>query len=205
MARNECITSVRWGGAPGRGLRRRTPSADASFPSDCGYPSIHGQAADGSLLELNATASLGSDGSSIVLTATHAPRGFVPLATSSGRASWPMPRFYSIAGGLPVLPWHAALNATDPYTPPGGWVPTDAVAVKLVGRGRSCAWVSEDHGSPALAAHCQAAVARSLCNKAASATRGGGGRPAPPPWQAACTAFPKLPCPSEAFGKGLPC
>lgn len=242
IPRNECVTSIRWGSAAaaasaGSGLRARKVAATAafetSFVSDCGYSSIDGHGEGGEPISLNATADVGTDGSSIVLSAV-APAGFVPLATSMGRASWPMPRFYSVAGALPVLPWYAALNTTDPYTPPRGWAATEGVAVKVVGRGRSCAWVSDDHELPALAEFCRERTARSFCavlkpsvpkqgvvasahhGSAADNTGGAGAAHSPlvsphvrplaqPPWQAVCKAFPSLGCPSEAYGRGLPC
>ena len=48
------------------------------------------------LLSLNASAVIGSDGASIVLTNTDpAPAGFVAAATSYGRASWPRTVFFA--------------------------------------------------------------------------------------------------------------
>ena len=66
---------------------------------------------------LNATASIGIDGSSIVLRAQNVPTDFKVLATSLGRGDWPMTRFFSEAG-LPVLPWFANLSTLDPWTRP---------------------------------------------------------------------------------------
>lgn len=103
VPRNECITA---------GFAN-------TFPQDCGYPQIYGANASSML---NATATIGSDGSSIILTAP-APAGFKPVATSYGRASWPRTVFY--VGDLPVIPWYSDMTATDPWTPPkagGGWV-----------------------------------------------------------------------------------
>ena len=80
---------------------------------NCGYPAIYGQ--NGSVL--NATASIGIDGSSIVLSAQNVPTDFKVLATSLGRGDWPMTRFFSEAG-LPVLPWFANLSTLDPWTRP---------------------------------------------------------------------------------------
>ena len=80
VPRNQCITAG---------------FAD-TFPQDCGYPQIYGANASS---VLNATATIGSDGSSLVLTAS-APAGFQAVATSYGRASWPRTVFY--AGDLPV-------------------------------------------------------------------------------------------------------
>ena len=90
---------------------------------DCGHPQIIGANA---WSMLNATATIGSDGSSIVLTAT-APAGFQPVATSYGRASWPRTVFY--AGDLPVIPWYSDMAATNTWTPPksGGWVADEEV------------------------------------------------------------------------------
>lgn len=109
VPRNECITA----------------GVANTFPQDCGYPQIYGANASSML---NATAAIGSDGSSIVLTAT-APAGFAPVATSYGRASWPRTVFY--AGDLPVIPWYSSMSATNTWTPPkgalGGWVADEDV------------------------------------------------------------------------------
>jgi hypothetical protein len=110
LPRNKCVTSV---ANFAHGLK--------TFPEFCGYPQIYGTAANGSAITLNATATIGSDGSSIVLSAT-APSGGAGVlkvtGTSYGRATWPMTVFFS-KGGLPVIPWYAGLDATDPWTSPG--------------------------------------------------------------------------------------
>lgn len=116
----------------------------AALPCDCGWPTIYGTGAAG-VSHLNASASIGDDGASIVLEAT-APTGFVPTATSctapaispamcrrdepctdaappgglaDGRASWPMTTFFAAtAGANPVIPWFSNFTTVDPYTPP---------------------------------------------------------------------------------------
>ena len=106
VPRNKCITA----GFPN------------TFPQDCGYPQIYGANASSIL---NATAVIGSDGSSIVLAAT-APAGFQPVATSYGRASWPRTVFY--AGNLPVIPWYSDMATTNPWSPPkSGWAIDEAL------------------------------------------------------------------------------
>jgi hypothetical protein len=97
-----------------------------TFPQDCGYPGILGKFANGTAIELNATATIGTDGSSIVLTAT-SPTGFTPFASSYGRASWARTVFFSKEGGLPVIPWFANFSVTNPWTPPPGEVRADQV------------------------------------------------------------------------------
>ena len=52
----------------------------------------------GARLSLNATASIGPGGSSLVLEAAGAPAGFAPYASSYGRGSWPLTTFFSAAG-----------------------------------------------------------------------------------------------------------
>lgn len=103
LPRNICVTWGPYGHGGG------------SKPEYCGYPMIYGT--DGNTL--NATARIGSDGTSIVLQAA-APPGFKVAATSYGRAQWPMTVFFAEGSeGLPVIPWYAAVDATNPYTPPG--------------------------------------------------------------------------------------
>ena len=53
---------------------------------------------------LNASATIGADGSSLVFKAT-APTGFTPLETSYGRASWPMTVFFSSEVCARVRAW----------------------------------------------------------------------------------------------------
>jgi hypothetical protein len=108
-----------------------------AFPQDCGYPAIGGLDGAGGWVWLNATAAIGTDASSIVLTAElpsaqptlssaaasvrpEAPFTpvFTPLATSYGRASWPMSLFFTENDGLPVLPWYANLSTMTPWDPP---------------------------------------------------------------------------------------
>jgi hypothetical protein len=97
------------------------------FPEFCGYPTIFGIAANGTTLSLNASATIGSDGSSIVISATMPPGDFNVTGTSYGRATWPLTVFFSKAG-LPVVPWFASLSATDPWTSPGWYGPENQVA-----------------------------------------------------------------------------
>jgi len=115
VPRNECIT-----------YRCPTPSTKpcSFFPQDCGYPAIIGTSGPASkpvVLSLNASAVIGSDGSSIVLTNTDpAPAGFKATSTSYGRASWPRTVFFAKAGAnLPVIPWYANFTTTSAWTPPG--------------------------------------------------------------------------------------
>ena len=104
VPRNRCITDN-----SGFGL---------TFPQDCGYPSIEGVFANGTAASLNATATVGADKSSLVLTA-RAPSGFKATATSYGRASWPTTVFYDERGDkLPVIPWFSNFSCTDPSAPP---------------------------------------------------------------------------------------
>ena len=64
-----------------------TATGVASFyPQDCGYPAILGKDANGTAATLNATATIGSDGTSVVLNAV-APAGFVPSASSCESAT----------------------------------------------------------------------------------------------------------------------
>jgi hypothetical protein len=117
LPRNKCVTSVAEGF--GHGMK--------VFPEFCGYPTIFGIAANGTTLSLNASATIGSDGSSIVISATMPPGDFNVTGTSYGRATWPLTVFFSKAG-LPVVPWFASLSATDPWTSPGWYGPENQVA-----------------------------------------------------------------------------
>ena len=101
----------------------------STFPQDCGYPTILGKHANGTDGALNASAAIGADGSSVLLTAA-APDGFTPTATAYGRASWPRTVFFS-KEGLPLLPWFSAMNETDPSKPPSLW----AAAAPAAGAG----------------------------------------------------------------------
>lgn len=69
-------------------------------------------------VSLNSTASIGPDGSSILLRAKvpNNGTGFTVVGSSYGRATWPMTLFF--AHGLPVIPWYASIEAKDPWTPP---------------------------------------------------------------------------------------
>lgn len=87
------------------------------LPCDCGYPYIYGKFANGSATFLNATVTIGTDGTSVELVAT-APNGFHPTASSYGRASWPMTVLFAEEGGNPVIPWYANFSTTNPWEPP---------------------------------------------------------------------------------------
>ena len=118
--RNKCVTD---------GIR-------STYPQDCGYPLIIGDnvTVNGTTpnVELNATATIGADGSSIVMTAT-APKGFVPKASSYGRASWPMTIFFAKNGdNLPVIPWFNNFTSTKPWEPPLELLPPDLAEPLLV-------------------------------------------------------------------------
>jgi hypothetical protein len=147
---------------------RARPGFGQASAVDCGWPEIIGRTQStypgvSRWLTLRANASIGADGSSIVLRVAHAPRGFVPEATAYGRASWPMARFYSIAGALPVVPWYANLSTSNAYTPPA-WTRSDALEERLAGGLRICGWVTSDFVSPVVAASCAEATRRA-CNK----------------------------------------
>jgi len=101
VPRNKCVTIL---GYP-------------RLPCDCGYPYIYGAFDNGTALFLNATATIGADGSSVVLTAA-APEGFKPTASSYGRASWPMTIFFAEDGGNPLIPWYNNFSSTNPWEPP---------------------------------------------------------------------------------------
>eukprot|EP00908_Phaeocystis_cordata_P008726 Transcript_19422.p1 GENE.Transcript_19422~~Transcript_19422.p1 ORF type:complete len:329 (-),score=91.77 Transcript_19422:118-1104(-) len=107
-------------GKPGSVPRNQcvTAGVAATFPQDCGYPAILGLLANGSKASLNATATIGADGASLVLEAAVPSGGFTATATSYGRASWPRTIFFSKVGGLPVIPWYANFSVTNPWSPP---------------------------------------------------------------------------------------
>ena len=101
LPRNLCVTAGPYthGGGP--------------FPEYCGYPHIH--CSDGSVL--NASATIGEDRSSIVLSAQSI--NCTAVATSYGRADWPMTVFFTEGEkGLPVIPWYAAIGVNNSWTPP---------------------------------------------------------------------------------------
>lgn len=104
-----------------------------TFPEFCGYPMIYGTAANGTTLSLNASATIGSDGSSIVLSVVAPSGGLNVTGTSYGRATWPMTVFFSEAG-LPVIPWFASLSTTDPWTSPG-WIGPEQQAQRQLWEG----------------------------------------------------------------------
>ena len=113
VKRNECVTAQ--------------PALGRAFAEDCGYPAILGvNATTGAALSLNATATIGADGSSIVLSAT-APPDFTPTSSSYGRASWPRVVFF--ADELPVIPWYANFSTTNPWTPPT-WLADETARVQ---------------------------------------------------------------------------
>ena len=169
---NKCVDSVSHGAGFG-----------PAFPEDCGYPMIIGRTADGSSATLNASAAVGgSDASSVILTARGVPSGFSLEATSYGRASWPMPLFFSRAGGLPLVPWHANLSTANAHTPPpSSWHQHGAreLEVRMAARLRICWWVTADWHSRAVATACAAAMARE-CTR--SSTRRDSGRTALGAW-----------------------
>jgi len=105
IARNECVTAYNWGG------RNKT------FPEYCGYPMIICMDSSQRILTLNATTTLGPDGSSILLTVTvpNNGSGVTVLGSSYGRAAWPMTVFF--AHGLLVIPWYSSITAKNPWTP----------------------------------------------------------------------------------------
>ena len=103
VPRNKCVTAA----------------INGTSPQDCGYPAIMGVTSKGVVMSLNATAKIGKDRSSIVLTATAPPgSGFQPQASSYGRGSWPMTLFFAKDTKLPVIPWYANFTVNDPYSPP---------------------------------------------------------------------------------------
>eukprot|EP00967_Tisochrysis_lutea_P098568 scaffold145650_cov36-Tisochrysis_lutea.AAC.3 len=59
-------------------------------------------------------------------------KGFIPIATSYGRASWPMTTFFSADGRLPVLPWLANITTSTPWVPPEAF-PVDDINGQLDG------------------------------------------------------------------------
>lgn len=71
---------------------------------------------NGSELVFNATATLTSDGRALEITA-RIPPALQIVASSYGRASWPMTLFFSKAG-VPLLPWYATVNETLPWVLP---------------------------------------------------------------------------------------
>ena len=66
---------------------------------------------------MNATAAIGKDGTSVELSAA-APEGFQPVASSYGRASWPMTLFFAEVGGNPLIPWYSNFTNVHPWAPP---------------------------------------------------------------------------------------
>jgi len=105
VPRNECVTIL---GYP-------------RMPCDCGYPYIYGTITTNVVTSvfLNATASVGADGESIVLTAAVPGVGtFEATASSYGRASWPMALFFAKEGGNPVIPWYSNFSNIHPWQPP---------------------------------------------------------------------------------------
>lgn len=97
-----------------------------TYPQDCGYPLILGTAGNATVIELTAVATIGADASSIVLTVSNTPANFKPIASSYGRASWPMTIFFSKEGDkLPVIPWFSNFTSTSPWEPPHGLLAAD--------------------------------------------------------------------------------
>ena len=123
-------------GQPGSVPRNRCVTAGYAdaFPQDCGYPAVLAvdtQAANASV-SLNASITIGEDGSSLVLRTT-LTYGLVPVASSMGRASWPLTTFFSEAG-LPVIPWFANFTTVDPATPPSRFADDETVAAQIGAR-----------------------------------------------------------------------
>ena len=79
---------------------------------------VAGSGGDGDDVEVvfNATARLVRGGRAIEISAP-VPPGLDVVASSYGRASWPMTTFFS-EFGVPVLPWYAAINETLPWVLP---------------------------------------------------------------------------------------
>ena len=97
-------------------------------PQDCGWPRLYAKnATSGAESVLNATARLVDGGRALELSAA-LPHGLEVVATSYGRASWPMTVFFS-EGGVPVLPWYATLDQTLPWVLPAS-VADDAVGAE---------------------------------------------------------------------------
>jgi len=106
-------------GQPGSVARNACPVAimpPFHNPEDCGWPRLYALAANGSTVVFNASATLVDGGTAVRLEANVPPTLRV-VASSYGRASWPMTLFFSSAG-VPVLPWYATLNETRPWVLP---------------------------------------------------------------------------------------
>lgn len=88
------------------------------LPCDCGYPYIYGKFPNGTSIFLNATASVGADGESVVLMAVAPDGTFEATASSYGRASWPLTLFFAEEGGNPVIPWYSNFSNIHPWQPP---------------------------------------------------------------------------------------
>ena len=73
----------------------------------------------------NASAVLVNNGTAIKISAP-VPLEFEVVASSYGRASWPMTIFFSETG-VPVLPWYATLNQTLPWAIPSSTQHDDGV------------------------------------------------------------------------------
>ena len=96
-------------------------------PEDCGWPRLYLTNDTGHAMTTNATARLVGGGQAIELSA-RLPPGMRVVASSYGRASWPMTLFFS-ERGVPVLPWYATLNQTLPWVLPSAVA--DAVSLPL--------------------------------------------------------------------------
>jgi len=106
-------------GQPGSIARNACPVAlmpPFHNPEDCGWPRIYAVDAAGHGTVFNATARLTHGGRAVELSAS-VPTALKVVASSYGRASWPMTLFFS-EHGVPVLPWYAALNQTMPWVLP---------------------------------------------------------------------------------------
>ena len=92
--------------------------ARAAFhnPADCGWPRLYARFENGTEVTFNATITLLEGGRSLSISA-RIPSTMQVVASSYGRASWPMTLFFS-EHGVPLLPWYAALNETLPWVLP---------------------------------------------------------------------------------------
>jgi len=106
-------------GQPGSVARNACPVAlmpPFHNPEDCGWPRLYATDAAGQTTVHNATARLANGGRAIEISAS-VPAHLEVVASSYGRASWPMTLFFS-ERGVPVLPWYATLNQTLPWVLP---------------------------------------------------------------------------------------
>ena len=112
-------------GQPGSIARNACPVAEMPpfhNPEDCGWPRLYAKDSAGKESVFNATARLIEGGNAISISA-EIPAGLQVVASSFGRASWPMTIFFS-PEGVPVLPWYATLDQTLPWELPAAVVDT---------------------------------------------------------------------------------